>query len=208
MKKIITLIFLASMLSCQSQNINPMEPIINNKFETFHEIQSKLNFNKNEDAIRDFLPNGNYIEILTFSGEIQYTEAFNNTYYSITKLYFSNYNIKIKGISFNNDFPIGIWYEFDEQGKLIKETNYDEPYKFTFEDVLQFCEKENIKVDKGPILQSTGYHTLIMRYIDDDSNKPCWEIKYLKKYNRIEAIVLDGTTGEILSRREQEYINN
>lgn len=27
---------------------------------------------------------------------------------------------------------------------------------FSFEHVLEFCKKESIQVDKGPILQSTG----------------------------------------------------
>ncbi|MGV0925394.1 hypothetical protein [Empedobacter tilapiae] len=207
MKNLIILLVLNIMLACQSQNIKIITPIVDNKFETFDNIQSIVKFDKNQDVLRTFLPNGNYIEILIFSTGKQYDETYKDSYYSLTKIYFPNGNIKAKGISFNGTgFSSGIWYDFDEEGKLVKETNYDEPYQFTFEDILKFCEKENIRVDKGPILQSTGFHTTIRR--DVENGQPWWEIKRLKTPDTIEIIKLDGITGKVLSRTEQEYINN
>ena len=66
--------------------------------------------------------------------------------------FYKNNNIKMKGLFFNSlgsrGFQKGTWYEFDEQGKLIKEIDYDKFYKFTFEDILKFCEREKIKISK------------------------------------------------------------
>ena len=45
---------------------------------------------------------------------------FNNSPLYILKRYFPNGNIKLKVISFVGGSSIGIWYEFDEAGNLIK----------------------------------------------------------------------------------------
>ncbi|MGV0925392.1 hypothetical protein [Empedobacter tilapiae] len=210
MKNLIILLTLNIMLACQSQNINTMEPTVDNKFETFDQLEKikfKTIIDKNNLVIRGYLFNNNYVEITSVIPVKYYIETIKDSFFLISKSFYSNNNIKSKGLGFNGDgFPIGIWYYFDEEGKLIKETNYDEPYKFTFEDILKFCEKENIRVDKGPILQSTGFHTTIYR--DVENGQPWWEIKRLKTPDTLEIIKLDGITGEVLSRTEQEYINN
>ena len=151
MKKIIHLIAILSMLSCQSQNIQPMEPTIDNQFE-------KLDFNLlNEINKKRYIQkidiDENYTELILLTKTITFRLTYKNSYFKIIKVYNNNGDIKLKGIGFNgNAFQKGIWYEFDEQGNLIKEIDYDKPYKFTFEDLLKFCEKEKIQVDKGPIL--------------------------------------------------------
>ncbi|MGV0919286.1 hypothetical protein ACTS94_02690 [Empedobacter falsenii] len=211
MKKIIFLVLLNTMFACQSQNIKIMTPAVDNKFEIyktpiFDKIIEESNLIK-----RGYVDN-KYIEV--YSNKI-ILETSKDLYFSTYKEYFTNNNIKLKGLRYNNNnnnnirdpFRKGIWYEFDENEKLIKETNYDEPYKFTFEDILKFCEKEKIPIDKGPILQSTGYHITIRRGVVDDG-KPWWEIKWLKTPDTIETIKLNGETGEILSRTDQHYINN
>ena len=105
-----------------------------------------------------------------------------------------------------NPFQKGIWYEFDEQGNLIKEMDYDKPFKFTFEDIVKFCERENIPLTKGPIMQSTGFHTTIRRSVEN--NKAIWQIEWLKKPDIIEKILIDGVTGEVISKKDMKYINN
>ncbi|MGV0925395.1 hypothetical protein [Empedobacter tilapiae] len=207
MKNLIILLMLNIMLACQSQNINTMEPTVDNKFETFDKILLQKLEKKNH--ISEYDSNNNYIELLLTIKTITYRFTLKDSYFQKVKVYNRNGNILAKGLTLNlpwSTFRKGIWYDFDEKGKLIKETNYDEPYKFTFEDILKFCEKENIRVDKGPILQSTGFHTTIYR--DVENGQPWWEIKRLKTPDTLEIIKLDGITGEVLSRTEQEYINN
>jgi antitoxin component YwqK of YwqJK toxin-antitoxin module len=185
-------------------------PTIDNKFEKFDIDKFSKSTKKETDVVREFLPNGNYIEMSMANSGKYYTESYKGSYFMLSKSYYPNGNIKHKGIMFNvpwgAPFQKGIWYEFDENGKLIKEVDYDKPYKYTFEDILKFCEEEVIPVTKGPVLQSTGFHTIISRRIENEN--PIWEIEWLKKSNRVENIILDGISGKVVSRKEAEYINN
>lgn len=207
MKKYFVLLILIMVTSCNAQKHTLMIPEIDNRFEMFDSTRFNLSTKESPDILRQFLPNGNYFEMSISKSGKYYMETIANTYYMISKSYYLNGNIKKKGIGFNGDaFPIGTWYEFDEEGKLIKEIDYDKPFKFTFEDILKFCEKEMIRVDKGPILQSTGFHTKIYREIIED--QPIWKIEHLKKTNLVEIIKLDGITGKIIDKETYDYINN
>jgi antitoxin component YwqK of YwqJK toxin-antitoxin module len=212
------LIMLCTLQSCHAQkkdqiittqNKTNMEPIVTKDFEKFdsnryEKLKAKDKFNTTE-----FLPDGTYIEMDEGNYGKSYSEIKPNSYFKLSKGFYSNGNIKLKGVSFNwFAFQKGIWYEFDEQGKLIKEIDYDKNYKFTFEDILKFCEKEKIEVKKGPILQSTGFHTTIRREYSETTKKATWTIEHLKTFDIKETIALDGTTGAVLSRRESPFINN
>ena len=95
--------------------------------------------------------------------------------------------------------------DFDEKGHLIKTTDYDAPFTFTFEDILAYCRAHRIEVTKG--YQSIGFHNRILRFVNDDGS--CyWVIKHLKRYDLIEAIYLDGKTGKELKRQDIKYHNN
>ncbi|WP_336961176.1 hypothetical protein [Chryseobacterium contaminans] len=206
MKKFFLLILLVN-ISCNAQNNLPMEPKIDNRFEKFDSIKFNNSNKKNPYVLRELLNDGTYIELDQGSYGKGYIETPLNSYYMITKIYYPTGNIKSKGLSNNTEtFKKGIWYEFDEQGNLIKETDYDKPFIFTFENILNFCKNKGIKIDKGPILQSTGWHNLISRKIEND--KPIWEIEHLKKSNLVEIIKLDGITGKIIGTSTYKYINN
>ncbi|WFB67220.1 hypothetical protein [Chryseobacterium sp. WX] len=211
MNKIIILVGLGLFTQFQSQELQKtMIPKISNKFEKFDIDKFSKSTKKETDVVREFLPNGNYIEMSMANSGKYYTESYKDSYFMISKSYYISGNIKDKGIMFNvpwgAPFQKGIWYGFDENGKLIKEIDCDKPYKYTFEDILKFCEKEAIPITKGPVLKSTGFHTIISRRIENE--KPIWEIEWLKKSNRVENIILDGISGKVISRRESEFINN
>lgn len=190
-----------------------MIPQVDNKSEEFD-----LNLYKSIKLEGDFETLGvskkthdGYLELIKTSQSATSKETKNNVYFTITKSYYLNNNIKKKGLFFNvswGGFKKGIWYEFDEQGNLKKETNYDKSYQFNFDDILTFCKKNGIPVDKGPILQSTGYHTMIKRNEDVEKSGAVWEIRWLKEPDLEEIIKLDGKTGKVLERREQGFINN
>lgn len=206
MKKLILFINFLILISCHSQKKNTMTLYLDDKMETldtslFGNINQLESFSKKTDS--------GYIQIMRNQTNISYQFTPNDSLYKIVKVYHLNHMIYNKGITLNlpwTTFPLGIWYEFDKDGKLIKKTDYDEPYKFTFEEVLAFCKAENIKLSKGPVLQSTGYHTTIRRRIEKE--KPIWEIQWKKKPDVLETIILDGTSGKVLSKRESQYVNN
>ncbi|KFF24362.1 hypothetical protein IW16_21070 [Chryseobacterium vrystaatense] len=184
-----------------------MIPEIDNKFEKFDSVKYNSRSNLDSRVLRENKLDGCYLEMDKDNTYGWYGMTLKDSYYRITKIYYPNGNIKKKGLSANTgNFQKGVWYEFDEQGNLIKETDYDKPFTFTFEDILKFCEKHRIKINKGPILQSTGWHNDIFR--DIQNGKPIWRIEHLKKTNLVEVIKIDGVTGKVLETSSYGYINN
>ena len=154
--------------------------------------------------------------------EITYKETHPDSYFSIYKIYDSRGYIKEKGLLIAKSMStskMGTWYYYDESGKLINEINYDKPYTFTFNDVLEFCKKEKIPVTKGidfpykTMLNDSNepykayYETYIGRSDKGTEVKYSWLIIY---YNGIGTkrtdIMLDGKTGKVLSRHSEVIV--
>ncbi|WP_449399663.1 hypothetical protein [Chryseobacterium wanjuense] len=183
-----------------------MMPQIDNNFEKFDSTKYNYLYSKDPFNTTETLSDGTYMEMLSVNAGKYYKRTPKNSYFMISKSFYPNGNIKSKGLSSNTGyFQKGVWYEFDEQGRLIKEVDYDKPFKFTFEDVLKFCNKRNIKIEKGSISQN-GWHNIISRKIEN--GHPIWRIEYLKQPNLTEIITLDGITGKVLKQETEEYINN
>ncbi|QDP86675.1 hypothetical protein FNJ88_09475 [Chryseobacterium sp. SNU WT5] len=134
-------------------------------------------------------------------GEVKYNEE---TYFSFVKNFYPSKSIENKGIAFNNGSPVGIWYYFDETGKLIKEENTDEGYNFTPENLINYCEKHKINLPKG--YQDSGYQTKVLKQEID--GKKVWFISHQISGDQIKEIYLYGKTGEKLSRKIVPFINN
>ena len=208
MKNLMILSLLNIFIQCQSQKINKsMIPIVDNRFEKFDIYTfNKLLSTDNSFAISQI--NNDVTEQLQkqsygFIDRIFYTKS----YFIYVKKYSSNYSIKEKGLLFNQGSQIGIWYYFDESGKLIKEENTDEGYDFTPEDVVKYCESHKIKLPKG--YQDSGYKTSV--YKKEIDGKKVWQISYViavGKEEFIEEIILDGKTGKLIKKKQVSYINN
>lgn len=206
MKKYILLLILIIVTSCNAQKKLLMIPEIDNRFEIFDNFKYDSLKNIDIHNTNEYLYDGSYIEMLSVKAGKYYRKTYKNSYFTISKSYYVNGIIKRKGVMNNTQtFQVGIWYEFDEEGKLIKKIDYDQPFKFTFEDIIKFCQKENIEVENGPILQN-GWHNEISRNIEN--GQPIWKIEHLKKTDLVEIIKLDGITGEILGAETYDYINN
>lgn len=206
MKKYFVFLFLLMVTSCNAQKHTPMIPEIDNRFEIFDNFKYESRINKSSRNFQEFQQDGSSIEMDKDTTYGWYGMTPKDSYYRVTKVYYPNGIIKSKGISANTGrFQAGTWYEFDEEGKLIKEIDYDKPFKFTFEDILKFCEKEKIEIKKGPISQN-GWHNEISRIVEN--GQPIWKIEYLKKTNLVEIIKLDGITGKIIDKETYDYINN
>ena len=200
MKKLILIILINTFLQCQSQRANKnMIPIIDNRFEKFIK-------NINKSRI-DEQSNLNYI--IYTGGKTGYSEVFYTKigYFKLIKNYYPSRSIENKGVAFNNGSEIGIWYFFDESGKLIKEENTDEGYDFKPKDVVKYCESHKIQMTKG--YQDNGFQTGIFKREMD--NKKVWELTYairVGKEDIIEQVILDGKTGKVLKREQDTYIGN
>lgn len=201
MKKILILIWFSLFIQCQSQKTkNTMIPAIDNKIEKF-DIEY---FNKN--SVRGLLKksDGNKIYIQNFQSPGFRESIFsNNSYFKVNKFFFSNGSIEKKGLLFNDGTSVGIWYYFDESGKLIKEENVDEGYDFKPENVISYCEKHKIDLPKG--YKDSGYQTRVLK--QDFEGKKVWRISHQIAGDKIEEIILDGKTGKEVQKKIVPFYN-
>jgi YD repeat-containing protein len=188
-------------------------------FETYEERPPAKPSGYRDGEYIHKLPNGIVKKFATQGEEGFYCSIYYpDSYFCELKIYYANGNIKEKGLAYVQGFQKGIWYEFDESGKLIRETDYDKPFKFTFEDIVKFCEKNNIKLAKGYNKTTFDnnkewYESLLLadirRSIFEGMCK--WEIIYAKEepksqYGHVrETITLDGETGKAISIEQQDY---
>ncbi|WP_336960812.1 hypothetical protein [Chryseobacterium contaminans] len=186
---------LVIVLSCKSQKINKtIIPTVDNKFEII-----------NTEELKDITINDNktttFVSAKIGSG---YTEYFKDSYFIIVKNYYSSKSIENKGIAFNEGSQVGIWYYYDESGKLIREENTDEGYGFTPEKVVEYCEKNKIELPKG--YHESGYYTNVRK--ETLNGKKVWVIKYLIPGGDIQRVVLDGQTGKELEKKVVPFVSS
>ncbi len=186
------IVLLLLFTNCKAQH-NPQQTITMKTFdiETFNKHKNHLNeytfVTRDSVIIEQSQWHSGYDEV------IKYKDSYIQTY----NKYYDTGALMLTGNFYPNDFEKGIWREYDEQGHLIKETDYDAPYKFTWEDILAFIKKRNIDM--------SAYGFRVGRNIVND--KPIWAIVYNKDEKKmiLGVIGIDGTTGEILSETERDY---
>ena len=171
--------------------------ILNDEFEWFDQARYDQRPDK-ESELEIFLPNGTYIQIMDCKAGGQYTATPKDSYFMLRKVYYPSGKIWTKGWAYIDFFAKGVWYEFDEGGNLAFKYDCDAPFTYTFEDVLKFCQRNNIKVEKGYVPPGSGWTTTIKREADED--RCVWEIEYLKRFDLLETIYLDGKTGKVIRR--------
>jgi len=199
------LILLINFNSCTAQKNNTkmndkiIIPEITKEFEKF----DIANYDsKNENS---FIKEDNFL-VKRMSQSFGFGKhiVIENSYFSITKLYYKNKNIKEKGISFNNGSEYGIWYEFNQEGKLIKEINSDDGYDFGWEKIIAYCEEKEIPLTKG-FKEFDGFQTSV--YKREEENKKLWIISFLLPVgDKIMEITLDGKTGKEIKQKEIDFI--
>ncbi len=121
------------------------------------------------------------------------------SFYEIYKKFYKNGDLYLFFISYPNDFLVSK-KEYDQTGRLIKEINYDTPYKFTFKQLLELLKKEKDTIDVF------DKNTKITRESIDTGT--FWYITYKKDWGRREVIKVDGITGEILERSHYPHEDN
>ena len=101
--------------------------------------------------------------------------------------------LKKVGQYYYNEFNIGIWKVYDENGYLIETIDKDAPYKnYPWEKVEKFV-KEELKLDLF------DKNVSIRRYVSDKTNIPVWVIHY-KVGPNIVSIKINANTGEIIKK--------
>ena len=183
-----------------------------------------------EEENKEFKGKGKYDGVYYFNDGSEVDYSYNDVnilapkplFYVEYKEFYNNGFIKQKGKFFGkfqvNSFStkIGIWYEFDERGNLIKQTDEDVKFgDFSYNEVLSFLDK------KKEISLHTGKNRENLEidfYFSSSSSKKLWEarIKIGKSYGvanlpddkgeryeqKIKIYYLDGNTGEIVQRKD------
>jgi len=159
----------------------------------------------------EILQNGTLIKMRVDDIGIAYSECHKDQYFYISKVYYPSGNIKEKGLYFlYGGFEKGVWYNFDEQGNLTDSIDHDEPYKFTFEQVLEFARKEGIEYRKFDVeyeLSSPEIYTKLYRYFHNYYKKHVWLVRHWnQKQRKLERIIIDGMTGEVIKREFKDFL--
>jgi hypothetical protein len=128
------------------------------------------------------------------------------SFFQIINRYYKSGKIKLEGQIFQNFFQKGVWKEYDEEGKLLKETDYDKPYKFTWEDILKYIKKRKLDMNAYgfEVTRSFGFDT---ENIGKETEKPFWAITYNKSEENmlLGVVIMDGITGEIIKEYTEPY---
>ena len=129
-----------TLISCGAQNSQTKKSMNTFDIKTFKKNKSALN--EYNFAIE---PN---ISVVQSELKHVYTEDIidKNTFFVLKNQYYKNGILKITGLYFKSSFRKGIWKEYDEQGHLIKETDYDKGFNYTWEDLLKFLKEREIKI--------------------------------------------------------------
>ena len=166
----------------------------------------------NRTIYRDYYEVRNKKDIKQFGEsyplEITY---YNNSSFKIRKFFYPNGNIKEKGLYIvSGGFNKGIWYYFNQDGKLTEITDYDKKFKYSWEEVEKFMEKNKIPMPLGNIYihgKTKIYRseTSIFNHSSDlKKNASIWSIIYKgDEYNQYKEIILDADTGKILIKKTE-----
>jgi len=187
MNKYILIMFLVVISSCSAQKNKTMKTF---DIETFNKYKNHLNEYKfvKEDSI--------FIRQIEWQDNYEEISKSKNSFLENYKSFYKSGKIKMKVSRFPNKFLKGIMKEYDEQGTLVKETDYDAPYKFTWEDILKFIKKRKIDMDHEQFEITRG----------SNEKATSWTIVHdIKDVYKLHVINIDGITGEITREAELDY---
>ncbi len=131
---------------------------------------------------------------------IKYKESHIQTY----NKYYSTGTLKLTGDFYPRDFEKGIWKEYDEQGHLIKETDYDAPYTFTWEDILKLIKDRKFDMNAYGFEVSRNFG---FGRQEETTEEPFWAITHNKSEEDmlLGVIIIDGVTGKIIKEYNEPY---
>ena len=206
MKQLVIMVILSlSMINCKGQQTDTVKQnnIKKDTMEYFNENKYKdWELEKKGSTIDRYYRKGNKKgAILDFNDKIKIEDTEENN----PIVFFYIYNkksrlLQLKGQTFYN-FSIGNWKHFDENGKLVKETNWDKNYPFKVEDLCKLI-KEEYSIDLM-VISEPNKNSVERRY-EKDYKKHCYVVIFrhlpLDEGNdaRFKEIYIDGETGKIL----------
>ncbi len=160
--------------NCKAQH-NPQQTVTKKTFDI-------ENFEKNKSHLNEYMfyeNNGVKVFQKKRHSEFKETISYPDSYIQTINRYYLSGKFKSTVKCYPNRFLSGVMKEYDEQGHLIKETDYDAPYKFTWEDILAFIKKRNIDMNAYGFEVSRGFG-FGSENIGEETEKPFWAITYIR----------------------------
>jgi hypothetical protein len=188
-------VFLAlQLLSCKAQNVNLPKENEHINQDTIMETFNIKQFNEKKDIGQNyifFLDDGSKITQFgnSESGYYEYKtipESINLLEY---KEFYPSGHLKAKGIIYENKFSKGVWQYYDENGNITKTIDFDKPFTYSWEDILEYCEKNEINLKLSS--------TFILRRNDST----LWEISWILDLTKRKTVKIDGKSGVIIEER-------
>lgn len=100
-------------------------------------------------------------------------------------------------IMINRGFAKGLFFEFDKQGNIIKQTDYDKPFTYSWKQLYNFIKT------KGIDLYDT--HTYVKRDASDQQN-PYWLITWKHEIlPAVNVLIISGIDGEFLEQKTDYF---
>ncbi len=192
-------LLLVLFIHCKAQN-NTQKTTQMKTFdiETFEKNKNHLNEYK-------FIDNDSTVTIQS-DDDYEYYETINpkKSFFQTINRYYKNGKIKLEGEIFEHFFQKGTWKEYDEQGHLIKETDYDAPYKFTWEDILKLIKDRKLDMNAYgfEVSRSFGFGRQ-----EETTEEPFWAITHniSEEDMLLGVIIIDGVTGKIIKEYNEPY---
>jgi len=188
------LIIMHSFAACaQTKQTN-----MNNRFD----IET---YNKNKQAGEyTFEHDGVKVRQTDFDGGYAETTSKPDTYIDHYREYYKNGTLKEEGDLFNKSvFRLGTWRFFNEQGVEQKSVNYDAPYTFTLDKVMEFLKRNNLSLADRWTSINRKSDTIGDRWIvtHEDGHIGGADIQ-LKHVN------LDAVTGKVITIKTSTHHDN
>lgn len=117
--------------------------------------------------------------------------------FNINKNFYPNGILKLAGVSFRGGFLKGVWKEYNDKGELIKETDYDAPYKnFPWEKTEEFLKNRNVDLTNPltSVFREVNPENIPVWYLEWDSGK-----KNKSMFQIIENVEINAITGKIIN---------
>lgn len=204
MKNIIYLLSIIINIGCQSQTKDTLTTKTNTTMERFDIIKFEK-FKDNLDRYYFETPNGEKVnQSVSYTGSKEskkiyfYQEELSKEDSRIRyiKTFYPNGNIRSKSQEFKERFLIGISYEYDSIGEVIKTTDYDAPFIFDFDQLEKYIKQREIpQKDSKYGISRTGAN---------EFENPRWTIFFIdRQIGKRIIIILDGRTGERLHEEQR-----
>ena len=126
-------------------------------------------------------------------------------YFTKYRKYFPDGSLNIFGEAYAfGQFKKGVWVEYDEEGTLLSEEDFDTPFTFRFEDVLDYA--------KANAIDLKGQGTTLHRWVDEEDG-PVWSLSWNSgdlqgDFFVIRNIKINGLSGEVTEGQDSQWLDN